>query len=362
MTHQRHLRGVRQLEGVGAITRHADVREAARDWRRFSSDLQGDPDWRTYRQLPLEVDPPLHTEYRALLSPVFERTAIAALEPAIRHHARALVARAARQGSAEAVADLAIPLVAASIGMALGRVDDIARFRDWGVYAIDIGPDGRRDGGRLDAYLDRVIEAARRRPGSDLFGRLATTTVDGRRLTSLEQRGIGNLVLAAGRDTVIGLVCGLVWHLGRDGEMLRRLKREPDRIPAAVEELLRFVSPLASMERLATANVSGSWGGAAPGDIVILGFLDANHDPDRFASPWEINLERRPNPHVAFGAGPHTCLGVHLARLEARVLLEEFLDAAPGWQLAPGARIEFETVGPAAVPTRFDQLPIVLAP
>ncbi len=350
--------GVRRLEGVAEITGHADVKAAAKDPVTFSSDLQGDRDVRTYRQLPLEMDPPEHTEYRAILTPVFSRQAVASLEPELWIVAAALADGFARRGSAEAVSELALPMVAAAIGRAFGRPQDVDELRGWGLESWETLPDGRRDGSRLEAYLERVFDEVERQPGEDAFSRIASATVDGRRLDRDEMLGMGNLILAGGRDTVIALISGLLWHLAGAPAERARLAADPGAIPAAIEELLRFLSPLPRMERVATADVSGPWGHGEPGDIVLLGFATANHDPAVFADPSTIDLRRSPNPHVAFGNGPHTCIGVHLARLEARVLLEELLVAVPDWRLGDGAKITFEEVGGALVPVRFDALPV----
>lgn len=350
--------GVRRLAGVAEITAHADVKAASKDWMRFSSDLQGDLDVRTYRQLPLEVDPPEHTAYRAILTPVFGRQEVARLEPELRLVAADLAAELARRGSAEAVHELALPMVAASIGLAFGRPQDIDELRGWGVETWQTLPDGSRDGSHLEAYLDRVFDEAAKRPGNDAFSRIAAGRIEGRPLTRLEMLGVGNLILAGGRDTVIGLISGAIWHLAGDAPERARLARDRTGIPAAIEELLRFLSPLPRMEREATGDVAGPWGHAAAGEVVLLGFARANHDPAVFADPGTIRLERSPNPHVAFGNGPHTCIGVHLARIEARVLLEELLAAVPDWRLAEGVRIAFADVGSARVPVRFDALPI----
>lgn len=352
--------GVRHLAGHVEIGSFDDVKQATRDWQRFSSNVQGDTDWRTYRQLPLEVDPPLHTAYRALVSPIFDRRAIAVHEPRLRLHAAHLAAQLARRGWAEAVSEIAVPMMATSIAVALGRPGDSELLRDWGVYAIEIRPDGSRDGARMEAYLDRVLTGTESRRSDDAFARIARSTVDGRLLTPLEVRGIGNLILAGGRDTVVTLICGLLWTLGQDQEALLCLKRDPARIPAVVEELARFLSPLPRMERKAAVEIEGPWGRAAAGDIVILSFLKANHDPAAFDRADAIVLDRRPNPHVAFGNGPHTCLGVHLARLEVRVLLEEILAAVPGWTVGGSPAIRFESVGMREVPASFESLPIVV--
>jgi cytochrome P450 len=350
--------GVRRLAGVAEITDHAGVKAAAKAWGTFSSDLLGDRDVRTYRQLPLEVDPPAHTEYRAILTPVFGRGEVGALEPRFRAAARDLVAGFARRGVAEAVTELALPMVAESIGIAFGRPQDVAELQGWGVDAWGTRPDGSRDGSHIDAYLARVFDEVVLHPGADAFSRIAGGSVDGRPLSRLEMIGMGNLILAGGRDTVIHLIAGALWHLANHGEARVQLAADPARIPAAVDELLRFLSPLPRMERVATNDVEGPWGYASRGDIVLLGFAAANHDAAVFAEPGVVRLDRSPNPHVAFGNGPHTCIGVHLARIEARVFLEELLAAVPDWRVAAGARIDVERFGESEVPVRFHALPI----
>lgn len=350
--------GVRRLAGVAEITDHAGVKAAAKAWGTFSSDLLGDRDVRTYHQLPLEVDPPAHTEYRAILTPVFGRQEVGALEPRFHAVAHDLVAVLARRGSAEAATELALPMVAASIGIAFGRPQDVAELQGWGVDAWRTQPDGTRNGSHIDAYLARVFDEVVRHPGDDAFSRIAGSSIDGRPLSRLEMMGMGNLILAGGRDTVIHLLVGALWYLATHREARVRLAADPTRIPPAIDELLRFLSPLPRMERVATDHVAGAWGHASPGDIVLLGFAAANHDASVFADPGVVRLDRSPNPHVAFGNGPHTCIGVHLARIEARVFLEELLAAVPDWRVGAGTRIDVERFGDSEVPVRFHALPI----
>jgi cytochrome P450 len=352
------LVGVRRLAGTAEIRRHADLKAAARDWSRFSSDLQGDPDVRTYRQLPLEVDPPTHADYRSILMPIFNRPDVAALEPQLRDVARTLVARFGERGAVDALRDLAVPMVASSIATAFGRPQDADELASWGVTSWEILPDGTRSGTRLEAYLDRVLAEVRRRPGADAFSLIDAGQVNGRPLTRIEKLGLGNLILAGGRDTVIGLICGAVWHLAGNDPDRRALARDPGGIPLAIEELLRFLSPLPRMERRAAVDVSGEWGSAVAGEIVLLGFAPANHDAAVFDRHEAIRIDRRPNPHVAFGNGPHTCIGVHLARLEARVFLEELLAAVPDWHLGDGVEIGYREIEGARVPESFTALPI----
>jgi cytochrome P450 len=353
--------GVRRLEGV-AITGHADLKAAAKAWDVFSSDLQGDRDVRTYRQLPLEVDPPVHRAYRDLFAPVFGRIPVTNLEPELRGVARTLVGRLVERGSIEAVHEIALPMVASAIGIAFGRRGDIEEYRSWGLETWQTREDGTRDGSHLDAYLQRVFDEVAADPGTDVFSLVAHGTIEGHALTRTQMLGIGNLILAGGRDTVINLMSAAIWYLASHAEDRARLAADPSRIPAAIEELIRFLSPLPRMERVVTRDVSGSWGSATAGEIVLLDFASADHDPAVFDAPETVRLDRSPNPHVGFGNGPHTCIGVHLGRLETRVLIEDLLSTVADWHLQPDPVIEIERIGDMEVPGKFVRLPIALGP
>jgi cytochrome P450 len=354
--------GVRRLAGVAEITGHAEVKAAAKAWDVFSSDLQGDPDVRTYRQLPLEVDPPVHRAYRDLLAPVFGRIPVSGLEPELRVVARGLIGRLVANGSIEAVHEIALPMVASAIGVAFGRRQDIEAYGSWGLETWQTREDGTRDGSHLDAYLERVFDEVSANPGEDVFSLVAHGTIDGTALTRTQMLGVGNLILAGGRDTVIELMSAAIWYLASHADDRARLVADPSRLPAAIEELIRFLSPLPLMERVVTRDVSGTWGSAAAGEIVLLDFASANHDPAVFDAPGAVRLDRSPNPHVGFGNGPHTCIGVHLGRLETRVLLEELLAIVVDWHLLPDPVVETVRIGDADVPTRFVRLPIAVGP
>jgi len=352
------LVGVRRLGGVAELTSLAEVRAAAKDWATFSSRVQGDPDVRDYPQLPLEVDPPQHAMYRAVLEPILGRRAVTALEPEIRSIARALVHAFAERGRVDAVADLATPMVAGTIATVLGRPQDAAELAGWGITSWEIGPDGTRSGARLHAFIDRMLADAAAPGADDPIARMLAAGVDGRPFTRSELVGLASLVLAGGRDTVILTLCGAMWHLAGDAAARAALRAEPERLQLAIEEYLRYLSPNPGMERVLTADAAGSWGRASAGDVVVLGWGPANHDPGPFDDPATVRLDRRPNPHVAFGSGIHTCIGIHLARIETRVFLEELLTVVPDWRTADGARIAFTRLGGDRVPERFDALPL----
>jgi cytochrome P450 len=350
--------GVRRLKGVAEIGTHAELRAAARDWEHFSSDLLGDVDVRDYKQLPLEVDPPEHGVYRKLMEPIFGRPQILSHEPQLREVATTLATRFGEAGQVEAVSELALPMVVSAIGIAFGRSQDIDEYLSWGTDAWQTLPDGTRDGSRLRDYLDRVFAEVKATPGDDAFSVFATAEVEGRPLTHDELLGLGSIILSGGRDTVISLISGSLWHLAQDDVARARLASEPDGIPTAVEEYLRYLSPLPAMERVATEHVSGEWGEAEAEDVVLLGFASANHDRTVFGDPAAVDIERSPNRHVAFGNGPHTCIGLHLARLEARLMLEELLKVSPDWRLGDGAEMTFGEFGDSRVPVFFGALPL----
>jgi cytochrome P450 len=334
------------------ITGYEAVRAAARDWEVYSSEYQGQPDVRTYRQYPLESDPPDHGAYRAILTPWFQRAHVTRLEGPLRATAMELAGQFVSAGRAEAVSELALPMVVRSLGEAFGRPQDVGEWLTWGGHLLD-GPDAGRS---LHAYLDRVFDEVERKPGDDVFTAIAQAHVNGRRLTRLEQVGIGSLILAGGRDTVINLISASIWRLGSQPVERARLAADPTAIPAALDELLRYLSPLPDMERRLTRDV----GTLENGSLVALSFISANHDPSVFADPGSIDLARHPNRHLAFGNGPHTCIGAHLGKFEAQIFLEELLRAAPVFEVGEGVRIVWRQAVTTDVPGEFLALPITV--
>jgi cytochrome P450 len=344
---------------VPDVTGYANVKAAARDFVVFSSDLQGEPDVRSYRQFPLEADPPAHGTYRAILNPFFSRARVVGLEPAIRACASELVGGIVERGGAEVVHELALPTVVRSLGVAFGRPQDVDEWLTWGVGVWIEQGDGTRDGSHLDAYLTRVFDEVLRRPGDDLFSAVAKATIGDRRLTQLEMMGLGNLVLAGGRDTVVNLISCIVWYLAENCAEQQRFAAQPGLWPIAIDEFLRYLSPLPRMERVVTRNTDDSLGGWATGTHVALNFMSANHDVEAFRDPGQLRLDRTPNPHLAFGNGVHACIGAHLARLETRVLLEELLARGRPFGTGHSVEIVYARAGGADIPSEFRALDVV---
>lgn len=365
----------RSIEGepVTIVVGHDALRRTARDWRRYSSDtpfrvpIPEESALRPVRQYPIETDPPAHTAYRALIAERFSRAAAEAIRPTIAALVDSILSSAADGARLRVVDDLAIPVVTAAIAATLGRPDDAERLASWGLHVFRDPSDGRsRANADLDAYLSDRVDAALVGPPDDLFGDLAQADLDGRRLTRDELLGYGYLVLAGGRDTVIAAIAGSLWFLTTRPDERRRLAAEPAAIPPAVEELTRYFSPLGAIARTVTGTHETGGRRFEEGERVALGFAAANRDPRVFDGPNEIRLDRKPNRHVAFGHGPHTCIGAPLARMELTVVVEQFvrldgveLLAPVGWhpdtelRSGTGAPIPLDltiSMGPPAAP------------
>jgi hypothetical protein len=317
------------------VTGHDAVKEAARNHGRWSSGHQGDEDVRDYRQLPLEADPPEHTLIRAALAPLFVRGVVEGHRAAIHADAAALLAPLGAGDAVELVDDVGLPLAVRTIARLLDIDADAPRLLAFGL-SVWGDHEGRRDGTAFHAYLDELVDRAARGEAGRVLGALATTPVGARPLDRAAQIGIASLLLAAGRDTVVGMIAGIGWGLVTRPDLLPALLAAgpgggpSERLDARgrfIEEVLRLTVGLV-MERI-DRGPEGLPIDRAP--HVALDFPSANHDPSAFPSPAEIRLDR-PNAtaHVAFGLGAHACIGAPLARLEGRVVFDALLAAAPG--------------------------------
>jgi cytochrome P450 len=311
---------------------HDRLRRVARDWTTYTSatpfrvPIPEESELRPVRQYPIETDPPEHGQYRRLIDHRFSRSAAERIRPTIERLADELLRAAVERGSLAVVDELAIPIVTTAIAETMGLPADAERLRSWGLHVFRDPVTGRRRrNADLDAYLAERVDRAIDRGGDDIFCDLACADLDGRRLTRDEILGYGYLVLAGGRDTVIAAIAGALWHLAAHPAIRVRLGREPGSIATAVEEYLRYVSPLGYIGRTVTVRHEIDGRRFEPGDLVGLCFAAANRDPREFEAPDECRIDRRPNRHVAFGHGPHTCIGAPLARMELTVVIDSML-------------------------------------
>lgn len=341
--------------GYYILTRYKDVREALLNWRGFSSGVPGTTSIptsvrRDFPEIPLEVDPPEHATYRKIVSGFFTRKAIDDLEPGIRAVAEDLVRPMVAAGGGDLVQDFALPLVSRSLALFLKvPMDDTVRWIRWAkdIFHGRITDRASADAAGRDmlAYVDDIVARRRADPGDDLFSELATATYQGRPLTTEELRGFGILFLNAGQETTVSGIGNSLWYLAENPEDRRRLRAEPALMASAIEEFLRFMSPVQLLGRT-TAGATELHGCVIPDRATVaIGYGSANRDPAVFPEPDRCVLDRRPNPHLAFGAGPHACIGAHLARTEMRVALDVVLRVAADYRIEPDAQAEFTPHG-----------------
>jgi cytochrome P450 len=312
------------------IVGHKAVREALRDTQNYSSDLQGDSDVRDYRQLPLEVDPPRHHLYRVALAPYFVKPTIELLIPQFRAHTEKLIADFFENADLEVGQDLALPLVMKNLGVIYSRPQDVDEWISWGpdVWTAESEV---RDGKVLHRYLDAIYEEALQKSTDDIWSQIAYLEIDGQQISAAEFRGIAGVMLAGGRDTVVKLFTGIMWHFGNKPEDLELLRSNPELIGPAIQEFLRFFTPLPVMNRTVVPESSTA---DLPDDRYVgISFISGNFDETVFTNPFEIDFNRGRNPHLSFGFGPHTCLGNHIAEIEAKVFLEALLGSGKNWKV-----------------------------
>lgn len=282
----------------------------------------------------LFTDPPRHRQLRKLINTGFTRRQVAVLEPKLRTFARTALDEI-DPGRTEFAEQIAAPLPTRMIAELLGAPDeDWERFRTWSDATVgsddpDVELDTYTAIGELFEYFSELI--ALRRSGAltdsdDLLSVLVAAEVDGVRLTDQDLLHFCLVLLVAGNETTRNLIALGTLALIEHPEQFRLLRDHPELIPTAVEELLRFTTPVANMSRCATRDVEIRGQLIREGQYVTMLYGSANRDEDVFGpTAEELDVTRNPNPHLAFGCGEHSCLGAQLARLEARVLFEELL-------------------------------------
>ena len=336
------------------IVGHKAVREALRDTETYSSDLQGDSDVRDYRQLPLEVDPPRHHLYRVALAPYFVKPSIELLIPEFKKHTEALVVNFFADSSLEVGQDLALPLVMNNLGVIYSRPQDVAEWISWGpdVWTAE---SETRDGKVLHRYLDAIYEEALQQSSDDIWNKIAHLEINGVQVSADEFRGIAGVMLAGGRDTVVKLFTGIMWHFGNHPEDLNLLRAKPELIGSAIQEFLRFLTPLPVMNRTLVPESSDL--DLPDNRYVGISFISGNFDETVFDNPYEIDFNRGRNPHLSFGFGPHTCLGNHIAEIEAKVFLEALLNSGKNWKLS-SEEIRYHQAPYIKIPDHFAAIKI----
>lgn len=320
-------------EKIPMLLSHAAVREAARDWKRFSSDapfrvpIPSEEKVRTTRQLPIETDPPVHTEYRKIIEPFFMRPRETWMQERLASLMAQLLDAAIRNSPVDAVGAFAIPLQSRSLAILLGVPESEAEeWISWGLNALKDEGLSESKGARLDSYIRRKIAEAARDPGDDLFGTLQRATFQGRKLDVEEMVGFVNLVFAGGRDTVIHSITGILNWFAEHPDGLEALRQNPAVHQTAIEEFFRYLSPIPHLGRVSKNGDCVHGLTVPPGGRISLCWASANRDESVFENPDQVVLDRKPNPHVSFGSGPHSCIGALHARAIVRQLITQLCE------------------------------------
>jgi cytochrome P450 len=315
-------------EEVVMLLRHEDVRQACKNWETFSSDapfrvpVPAEHDVRSVRQLPIETDPPKHTEYRALVEPFFQRPKSPEVIALVEQLITELLEEAFLKDSTEVVSEFSLPIQSRALTYLLNVPESEAQtWIGWGIHVFKVG-EGTQKGAALERYLHAQFDRALQTPGPDFFTALTEARFEGRPLTREEMLGFANLTFAGGRDTVIHTLSCAVGYLAQNPEALAFLREDPKRITLASEEFFRVFMPLTHIGRVCPADTDVHGVTVPANHRVSMGWASANFDETVFPSPMEVRLDRKPNPHLSFGFGTHLCLGGPHARLLLRTLLK----------------------------------------
>jgi cholest-4-en-3-one 26-monooxygenase len=340
--------------GFWVISRHADLMAVSKDPLTFSSARGGtnifdvsEGDLSTLRLLMLNMDPPKHNKFRRLVSTGFTSRMVTQLEPHVREICAELVDRVAARPSFDFVTEVAVELPLLVIAELLGVPKaDRHKVFEWSNRLVGFDDpdyrtsmeDGKYAAAEMWAYANQLAHERREHPLGDLVSVLMEAEVDGDRLSEPEFDSFFLLLAVAGNETTRNLISGGMRALIEHPEERARVLADPSLMPTAIEELLRWVSPLIHFRRTATRDVTMHGRPIREGDKVVIFYPSANRDEAVFRAPERFDVSRTPNEHLAFGIGEHFCLGANLARLEIRLIFEELLRRLPDLELAGSVR------------------------
>lgn len=320
-----------QGDPVTMLLRLKDVRKTAHNWKTFQSGAKpgrivvpSEVNIRDVRQIPFEVDPPEHGGYRKLVEPWFKRPLEKEYQEKLTEQINDIVDEVLAMESVEVVEEFSLRLQSRALTLLLNvPYSEAKTWIDWGTHVF------RSEGVALDGdkanilydYIDQEIERAAKNPTDDLYSVLLDAEVNGKKMTKEEVKGVMILTFAGGRDTVINAVTNSIAYFAEHPESLARLKNEPEIIGNAVEEFIRYFSPLTHMGRVVTEDTQVCEHAAKADSRVSLCWASANRDAKTFENPNDIVLDRKINPHVGFGFSHHNCLGATHARQILNILL-----------------------------------------
>lgn len=353
------------FEGPWQVARHADAHRVLRDFDTFSSDVAVN---RQEDRPPsmLFSDPPIHNRLRKLVSRAFKPSHIESQREMILARCHELLDEMDDMAEVELVDAFAAPLPVAVIAKMLGVEDgDMRQFKVWSdtifsnigeILLASPSPEAEKASGEMDEYFLERIEQLRREPMPHLLGRLVETETDEGMLTDAELLMFCRLLLIAGNETTTGLITASVRVFNEFPETFDQLRNRPELAPTFVEEALRFYSPFSATIRRTTRDVEIAGTTIPKGDLVIPLLASANRDETVFDHPEEFQIDRSPNPHLAFGFGIHFCLGAHLARLEGQIAAVAMAERYRAMEILPQPGEESGSLGgPKALNIRLER-------
>ena len=334
--------------GFWALQKYDDIVRAAADPEVFCSRMGitlpslGAP----LAALPMESDPPDHVLYRAAIAPYFSAKRTMTFRDQIRDIANELIDGFIETGEADLIGQFARLLPPRVLAVFIGVPEqDGPLFAETSERVVAAAAAGAAEESLpvlldLLMYMNDWLNRRTREPSDDLASLIVQTRIGGRELNDNEKLGLATAVVVAGQETVSNALGSALFHIARNPDVKARLLTDPGIRPSAIEEFLRYDPPIPGFLRTAEADAEVRGTTIRPGDKVMLMWASANHDEDAFDQPEELVLDRRPNRHLAFGSGPHFCLGAPLARLELRIALDEILRRLPDYRVVDEHRVE----------------------
>jgi len=351
---------------VWVLTRHADVLAALRD-PRFAADRMHGPDqlaamgiqeleplFATTRDMMLFLDPPDHTRLRGLVNKAFTPRVVEGMRARVQQLVDELLDQVAATGQTDLIQDLAVPLPTVVIAAMLGvPTEDRDRLKKWSddfgffIGSFSMSSDQlvslQQSMTEFTGYFRARLAEVRKHPKDDLLSALASAEEKGDVLTEAELLSNCILLLAAGHETTTNLIGNGTLALLRNPDQKEKLQAGPSLIVGAIEELLRYDSPVQLTGRLIKEDIDFAGKQLAKGQEVLLVLGAANRDPERFPEPDRLDITRLDNRHLSFGQGPHFCLGAPLARLEGKVAISTLVHRMPALRLAiPGEDLQWQ--------------------
>ncbi|NJB82710.1 cytochrome P450 [Wenyingzhuangia aestuarii] len=320
-----------QNDPATMVLRLKDVRKCAHNWKTFQSGAEpgrivipSEVAIRTTRQIPFEVDPPEHKGYRDLVEPWFKRPLDPTYQEKLKVIIDTIIDEVLTKESIEVVGDLSLKLQSRALTLLLNTpFEESERWISWGTHVFR-SEDSSLDGDKANIlydYIDEEIDKAIANPGCDLYSVLLASEVNGKKMTKEEVKGVMILTFAGGRDTVINALTNSVAYFAEHPESIQQIKENPEITGKAVEELIRYFSPLTQMGRVATQDATVCEHAVKADTRISLCWASANRDETVFENPNEVVLDRKLNPHIAFGFGTHNCLGATHARQIMNIFL-----------------------------------------